>query len=134
MNPLVELIVGAFAILALKIADVGEVGLGEYIGQQFEHVAGSVLRYRGVLVGLAYVVSKEMELQVEVVVKRPATEGLDIRLPLHAIGHIDADGLAEDVNQGAMGEIVEHTVARGNGKLVALGLEFLDHLAGLAAV
>lgn len=43
MNPLVELIVCAFAILTMKEADVGEVGLGEHVGQQFKHVAGPEL-------------------------------------------------------------------------------------------
>ena len=36
----------------------------------------------------------------------PAAEGLDVGFPLHAIGHVDADGFAEDVDECTMGEVV----------------------------
>ena len=66
--------------------------------------------------------------------KTPTAPRLNGRFPLHAISAIDADGLTKDVYQGTMGQVVKHTVARGNGKLVALSFELLNHLAGLATV
>ena len=100
MYPLVELVGGAITVFALCEADVGEVVGGEFLGQQFQHVAWAVLRHGGFFIGFANEVSKVVELQPEVVVQAPAAERLNIRFPLHAVGDVDADGQRTDVGAG----------------------------------
>ena len=100
MYPLVELVGGAITVFALCEADVGEVVGGEFLGKQFQHVSGAVLRHRGFFISSANEVSKVVELQPEVVVQAPAAERLNIRFPLHAVGDVDADGQRTDVGAG----------------------------------